>query len=250
MSQVLHLAGYRFVRLDDPASVRERMFGAAAALGIKGTILLATEGINFNVAGAPAAADDWLRQLADDARLAGIDVKRSSSAQMPFRHLRVKVKAEIIRMNRPAIAPHAERAPAVTSDTLVRWLRQGCDDEGRELALLDTRNAFEVDAGTFDGAMDWRLGRFSEFPQAVARHADALRDRAVVSFCTGGIRCEKAALVLREAGLRAWQLEGGILRYFDDTRGAAPGWRGSCVVFDDRGRLDPHLQPVPHAATT
>lgn len=250
MSQVLHLAGYRFVRLDDPASVRDRLFDTAAALGIKGTVLLATEGINFNVAGPPAAADAWLKQVADDARLAGIDVKRSGSAQMPFRRLRVKIKAEIIRMNRPAIAPHAERAPAVASDTLVRWLRQGRDDDGRELALLDTRNAFEVDAGTFEGAIDWRLGRFSDFPQAVARHVDALRNRTVVSFCTGGIRCEKAALVLREAGLRAWQLEGGILRYFDDTRGAAPGWRGSCVVFDDRGRLDPHLRPVPSATTS
>ncbi len=249
MSQVLHLAGYRFVRLVEPAVVRERLFDAASALGIKGTILLATEGINFNVAGAPAAADAWLQRLAEDARFAGIDIKRSVSAHLPFRHLRVKVKAEIIRMNRPAIAPDAERAPAVAGPTLVRWLRQGCGDDGRELALLDTRNAFEVAAGAFEGAVDWRLGRFSEFPQAVSVHAGALRDKTVVSYCTGGIRCEKAARVLREAGLHAWQLDGGILRYFEDTRGAAPHWRGNCVVFDDRGQLDTQLRPAPPAGS-
>ncbi len=121
-------------------------------------------------------------------------------------------------MNRPAVAPVSGRAPAVSSGTLQRWLQRGRDDDGRPLLLLDTRNAFEVDAGSFDGALDWRLRRFSEFPDALQRHVDALRGKAVVSYCTGGIRCEKATLVLREAGVHAYQLDGGILNYFEQHR--------------------------------
>jgi UPF0176 protein len=124
--------------------------------------------------------------------------------------------------------------------------------------MLDTRNAFEVDAGAFDGAIDWRLGKFSDFPQELEARVDELRDKTVVSYCTGGIRCEKAALVMRDAGLtHVHQLEGGILRYFEDT-GTAPGWSGDCVVFDDRAALRPDLSPIratppmttPHGAAT
>jgi len=156
----------------------------------------------------------------------------------------VKVKREIIRMNRPAIRPAAGRAPAVTAHTLARWLAQGRCDEGRPVVLLDTRNAFEVDEGAFEGALDWRLGKFSDFPAALEAHVGELRDKTVVSYCTGGIRCEKAALVMQDAGLtHVHQLEGGVLRYFEDT-GNAPGWRGDCVVFDDRGALRNDLSPT------
>lgn len=244
MSQVLNLAGYRFVRLDDVPALRARLFDAAAALGLSGTVILAAEGINFNLAGAAEAAERWLDALRADARFAAIEVKRSTSATVPFRRLRVRVKREVIRMNRPAVAPQSGRAPAVSSGTLQRWLQRGRDDDGRPLLLLDTRNAFEVDAGSFDGALDWRLRRFSEFPDALQRHVDALRGKAVVSYCTGGIRCEKATLVLREAGVHAYQLDGGILNYFEHTRGAAPGWRGRCVVFDHRVSLDTGLRPA------
>src|SRR5690606_21625511 len=144
---------------------------------------------------------------------------------------------EIIRMDRPAIRPSARRAPALPAATLRRWLDQGHDDEGRPLALLDTRNAFEVDHGTFEGAVDWRLAKFSEFPRALEERAEQLRGKAVVSFCTGGIRCEKAALVMEEAGLEhVWQLEGGILKYFEEAGGAH--FRGRCFVFDEREALD------------
>ena len=117
-------------------------------------------------------------------------------------------------------------------------------DEGRPVVLLDTRNAVEVDEGAFEGALDWRLGKFSDFPAALEAHVGELRDKTVVSYCTGGIRCEKAALVMQDAGLtRVHQLEGGVLRYFEDT-GNAPGWRGDCVVFDDRGALRNDLSPT------
>ena len=143
-------------------------------------------------------------------------------------------------MNHPAIRPQAGRAPAVDAATLRRWLDQGHDDAGRPVVTLDTRNAFEVDYGTFNGAIDWRLGKFSDFPAAVQAHRRELEGKTVVSFCTGGIRCEKAAIYLREAGLsEVWQLEGGILRYFEEAGGAH--FRGQCFVFDERQALDADL---------
>jgi UPF0176 protein len=151
----------------------------------------------------------------------------------------VKVKREIIRMDRPTIRPADERAPSVTPGDLRRWLDQGHDDSGREVVLLDTRNAFEVEYGTFAGAVDWRIERFTQFPDAAAAHHDQLAGKTVVSFCTGGIRCEKAAIVLREEGVDAYQLEGGILGYFEREGGAH--WNGECFVFDERESLAPDL---------
>jgi UPF0176 protein len=243
MDRFLNISAYRFVELDDLPALRDRLEATAAATGLKGTILLAAEGINLFVAGAEAALRRWVAQaLHADARFAGLATKDSFSAALPFRRLKVKVKREIIRMNHPHVRPQQGRAPTVAPATLARWLAQGHDDAGRALALLDTRNAFEVDAGTFAGAHDWRIGRFSDFPAAFEARRGELEGRTVVSFCTGGIRCEKAALYMRERALPdVLQLEGGILGYFAATQGAAPGWQGRCVVFDERGALDPAL---------
>jgi UPF0176 protein len=204
-------------------------------------VLLAEEGINLFLAGAPQALRGWLDALRADPPFAGLDAKESWSAEPPFRRLKVKIKREIIRLNQPAIRPADGRAPAVAPATLARWLDAGHDDEGRPVVMLDTRNGFEVDAGAFEGAVDWRLQRFSDFPAALAAHRDAFAGKTVVSYCTGGIRCEKAALVMQQLGLeRAYQLEGGILRYFEQTEGA-PHWRGRCFVFDERQALAPDL---------
>jgi UPF0176 protein len=242
VTPILNISAYRFVPLDDLAALRARLHDAAAASGLKGTVLLAEEGINLFLAGAPDAVDRWLGLLQSDARFANFEVKRSHSDTQPFKRLKVKIKAEIIRMNRPAVRPAAGRAPAVGAATLARWIAQGHDDEGRPLALLDTRNGFEVDAGAFENAIDWRLNRFSDFPAALEKQREALKDRTVVSYCTGGIRCEKAAIVMRELGLdHSYQLEGGILKYFEQTGGRAPGWQGRCFVFDERVALDTDL---------
>jgi UPF0176 protein len=242
VTPILNISAYRFVPLDELPALRARLHDAAAALHLKGTVLLAEEGINLVLAGTPEAVDAWLGGLQADARFANFEVKRSHSDTQPFKRLKVKVKAEIIRMNRPAVRPAEGRAPAVNAQTLARWIAQGHDDGGRPLALLDTRNGFEVDAGAFAGAIDWRLTKFSDFPAAIERHRDALKDRTVVSYCTGGIRCEKAAILMRELGLdHSYQLEGGILKYFEDTGGTAPGWRGRCFVFDERVALDTDL---------
>ena len=243
---ILNAAAYRFVELDDAAALRERLFASARAAGLKGTVLLATEGINLCLAGADATLDGWLADLQSDARFAGLDLKTSRSAALPFKRLVVKVKREIIRMNQPTIRPASGRAPAVDAATLARWLDAGADDAGRPLAMLDTRNAFEVDAGRFRGALDWRLGRFSELPAALTAHRGALAGKTVVSYCTGGIRCEKAALWMTAAGVEnVLQLDGGILRYLESTGGRH--FEGSCFVFDAREALDAALAPIPCA---
>lgn len=242
MNSVLNIAAYRFVPLKDLTALQARLLEAAEPLELKGTVLLAEEGINLFLAGQEESVRAWLTCLRALEPFAGLQAKESWSAQVPFQRLRVKIKREIIRMNQPAVAPASGRAPAVDAATLVRWLNRGTDDEGRPVVTLDTRNRFEVDEGTFEGALDWNLSKFSEFPQALAQHAEELRDKTVVSFCTGGIRCEKAAIVMREAGLtHAFQLDGGILQYFEDTEGA-PHWKGRCVVFDERGSLDSALK--------
>ena len=242
--RVLNLSAYRFVALPDAAALRERIHAQGQALGLRGTVLLAEEGINLFVAAAPQAAARWLELLCADPRLAGLDVKRSWSAQLPFAHLRVKVKREIIRMNQPQVRPGAGRAPSVDAHTLARWFDAGHDDGGRPLCLLDTRNAFEVEHGAFDGALDWRLGKFSDFPAAAANHRAELAGHTVVTYCTGGIRCEKAALALLDAGVEhVLQLDGGILRYLEQQP-HAPHWHGRCFVFDQRGSLDTQLAPA------
>ncbi len=240
---VLNLSAYRFVTLSDLPALRQRVFDTAQAAQLKGTVLLAEEGINLVVAGAPDAARRWLAMLGDDDRLARLEAKESLSDAVPFGHLRVKIKREIIRMNEPQVQPAAGRAPAVDAATLARWLDAGRDDAGREVLMLDTRNAFELEHGAFDRALDWKLSKFSDFPAAAAAHRDALVGRTVVTYCTGGIRCEKAALALRAAGVEnVLQLDGGILRYLEQLPGA-PHWHGRCFVFDQRESLDARLHP-------
>ncbi len=235
-------AAYRFVDLPDCASLRDRLWASAQGAALKGTLLLAGEGINFTLAGPSAALQGWLDALQRDPRFAALELKRQPVRTLPFKRLKVKLKPEIIRMNESGVRPQARRAPAVDAATLARWLAQGHCDEGRAVVMLDTRNGFEVDAGAFVGALDWRLGRFSDFPSALQAHRGELEGKTVVSYCTGGIRCEKAALWMQQAGVaHVRQLDGGILRYFEVANGA-PHWRGRCFVFDERVALDEGLQ--------
>ena len=243
VASVLNISAYLFARIDDRETLRPALRERATARGLKGTIILAEEGINLFLAGDADAVRTFVDELRRDPRFAALTTKESWSAEQPFGRLLVKLKREIIRMDRPTIRPESGRAPAVAPGTLRRWLDQGHDDAGREVVLLDTRNAFEVDYGTFEGALDWRIERFTQFPDAAATHRDALAGKTVVSFCTGGIRCEKAAIHLRETGIDALQLEGGILGYFEHVGG--DHWTGDCFVFDEREALTPELAPCP-----
>ncbi len=242
---VLNLAAYRFWPIDEPQSVRVQLFERGQALGIRGTILVSSEGLNAVLAGPEQDCRDMLATMRGLPGFAPIVAKESWSQTIPFRRFKVKVKREIIRMDHPTIRPVEARAPTVDAPTLARWLDQGHDDAHRPVVLLDTRNGFEVDHGGFAGALDWRLNQFTEFPKALAEHREALEGKTVVTYCTGGIRCEKAALYMQSVGLPdVLQLEGGILNYFELTDGRH--YQGSCFVFDEREALAPDLSAIRH----
>ena len=238
MKSVLNISCYLFVPLDHLESLRDRIRAQALDLGLRGTVLLAEEGINIFLAGTHDAVRGMVHWLRQDPRLQTLQPKESESDDVPFGKLLVKIKREIIRMNHPTIQPSQQRAPAVAANTLARWLRQGTDDEGRPVVMLDTRNDFEIEAGRFRGAIDWGLTKFSEFPEAALAHREELAGKTVVSYCTGGIRCEKAALFMAEAGIEGvLQLEGGILKYFEEV--GSEHYEGTCFVFDERVALVP-----------
>lgn len=242
-SLVTNISAYKFVTIADIDTLRTKLEDECKRCQLKGTILIATEGLNLFLAGKSDAIDDFLTWLRRDERFADLTAKYSTSETAPFGKLRVRIKREIITMKRPLIRPENHRAPAVTPETLKRWLDFGHDDQGRPVVMMDTRNDFEVDAGSFDDCVDYRLRKFSEFPNTVENRVNDFAGKTVVTYCTGGIRCEKAVLVMREAGYdNVFQLDGGILNYFEKVGGAH--WQGACFVFDERQALAPDLTPV------
>ncbi len=244
-----NLAAYHFVALENPHAVAAWLRALAEAGDLRGTVLVAPEGINLFLAGAVDAVDTLVEAVRADPRFAALVVKRSRSDSCPFARLKVKVKPEIISFRKPEAMPLAApaRAPDVAPEILARWIAQGHDDAGRRLVLLDTRNREEVGHGTFEGALTLPIDNFTELPDALAPHRESLRDATVVSFCTGGIRCEKAALWMRADGMdNVLQLDGGILGYFERVGGY--GYDGRCFVFDDRIALDPALRPLQDGA--
>lgn len=249
---ILNIAAYLFVAIDDADALAARLRERADAAALRGTMLVTPEGLNLFLAGAEAPLRAFLSWLREDARFAALHAKESWSEAIPFARLKVKRKAEIITFRREAASPlqAGARAPAVAPAVLARWIAQGGrDDAGRRLVLLDTRNRQEVVHGTFEGALTLPIDRFTDLPAALAPHRDALRDATVVSFCTGGIRCEKAALWLRADGMdNVLQLDDGILGYFEQVGGA--GYAGGCFVFDERVALDPALRPTAAAGET
>lgn len=244
MTQITNIAAYKFVPLDKLQERRLALLAYTQENALKGTVLLTPEGINLFLAGTQENIEHFLYWLREDPAFVDLEAKVSLSQDVPFKKMLVKIKREIIRMNHPTIRPESGRAPAVDAQTAARWITNGHDDAGRPVALLDTRNDFEVDAGTFVGAINWNLTKFTEFPQALLDHKDELAGKTVISFCTGGIRCEKAALFMGEVGVEnVFQLDGGILKYFEETGGI--GYQGNCFVFDERRTVDAALAPQP-----
>jgi UPF0176 protein len=240
---ILNIAAYHFVPVDDPDALAAQLLAAAEAGELRGTILVAAEGLNLFLAGTDTAIGAFVDLLHADARFAEITVKQSHSATQPFARLKVKVKAEIISFRREDASPLEGRADSVAPADLARWIGQGKDDAGRRLVLLDTRNQCEVEHGSFSGALSLPIDKFTDLPAAIEAHRDALADATVVSFCTGGIRCEKAALWMQADGMpNVLQLDGGILGYFEQVGGF--GYEGRCFVFDERVALDSELKPL------
>ena len=240
---VINISGYKCIALADLATLKPALTSCCLALNLKGTILLAPEGVNIFLAGPRPGIEGLRAYLNRDARFADLQFKESVSSVSPFKRLRVRLKKEIITMKQPLVCPEAARAPSVDAATLKRWLDVGCDDIGRPVLMLDTRNDYEVAAGSFREAINFNIARFSEFPKQLLHHQSDLAGKTVVSFCTGGIRCEKAAILMQENGVQnVYQLEGGILKYFEQVGDAH--YQGTCFVFDARGTLDADLQPA------
>jgi UPF0176 protein len=234
---------YQFVALPDFRSLREPLRALCESLAIKGTILLAHEGINGTVAGTDEAVDALITELHDGAlfggRLDNLELKYSTAPVMPFRRMKVRLKKEIVTLGDRATDP--TKAVGTYVDA-ADWNALIADSD---TLVIDTRNDFEVGMGTFDGAVNPKLSRFGEFRDFAARELDAAKHRRIAMFCTGGIRCEKASAYLLARGFaEVYHLKGGILRYLETVPEADSRWTGACFVFDDRVALGHGLQTM------
>ncbi len=222
-------AFYKFVAVADPAALCAELQARASALAINGTILVAREGINGTIAAEPPAVAELLAWLRSDTRFADLETKDAAADRPPFQRLKIKVKPEILTFGRPEADPTQRVGTYVAP---VDWNTLIADPE---VLLIDTRNAFEVAAGTFPGAVDPGTRSFGDFPEWVERSLDPARDRKIAMFCTGGIRCEKASAYLLAHGFpEVYHLEGGILRYLAEVPADSSRWQGECFVFDER----------------
>jgi UPF0176 protein len=236
MNQIINIAAYKFVSLPDLHSLRTRLLGRCRSWELKGTILLSAEGINLFIAGAAEKIDLLLAELRGILGLEDLQLKVSETEHQPFTRMLVRVKKEIIAFGVEGINPGKHTSPKLAAKDLKQWL-----DEGRAVTLLDTRNDYEVKLGTFKNARPIGIDHFREFPDAVRKLPPELKEQPIVMFCTGGIRCEKAGPFMEREGFKKiFQLDGGILKYFEQCGGAH--YDGECFVFDQRVGLDPSLQ--------
>jgi UPF0176 protein len=226
---VVITAFYKFTRLQDCDQFRTALMSLCSAQGIKGTILLAPEGINGTIAGSELAIATVLAWLKSDERLADLEHKDSLAESHPFYHLKVRLKPEIISLGIPSVDPTRQVGTYVASED---WNRVISDPD---VVLIDTRNDYEVSIGTFKGAIDPKTDSFRQFPVYVKHHLDPARDKKVAMFCTGGIRCEKASAYLLQQGFETvYHLKGGILKYLEEVPAEKSLWQGECFVFDQR----------------
>ena len=237
--QITNIAGYRFVDIEDRDNLRQPFRDITEKLGLKGTILLSNNGINFFLAGTQKAIDGYILYLNEDERFQNIPLHISYTDYQPFRRMLVRLKKEIIALGMDEIRPVEYTGQFIEPTEFKEWL-----DEGREVMILDTRNDYELRLGTFENAIDLDIKSFRQFPEAIKKLE---QDKAtpLVMFCTGGIRCEKASVVMENQGWEnVYQIKGGILGYFKETGGAH--WDGDCFVFDQRVSIDKELNETEH----
>ena len=235
-------AFYKFAPLADREALQARLIALGDSVGVKGTLLLAPEGINATLAGPRAGIDAMLDALRALPGFADLTHKESTAEAPPFPRLRVRLKREIVTIRDPRADPNTAIGtyvkPADWNDLIT----------APDVVLVDTRNDYEVEIGTFEGAIDPATTSFSEFPQWVRDNLDPKTETKVAMFCTGGIRCEKATALLKNMGFaEVFHLEGGILKYLEEIPEAQSKWRGECFVFDGRVSLSHGLTPGTHA---
>jgi len=245
---VLVAAFYRFAALEGLPDLQRELGDLAAAEGVSGTILLAAEGVNGTIAGADAGVQALLARLRQVAGLERLEAKFSRSEIEAFHRLKVRLKREIVTMGEPQVSPYLASAVG-THVPPGQWDALIADPD---TLVIDTRNAYEVAIGSFEGAIDPGTATFREFPQWVERELRPLveqrQPRAIAMFCTGGIRCEKATAYLQQQGFAGvHHLEGGILRYLEEIPEPLSSWRGECFVFDKRVAVNHQLEPGEHS---
>ncbi len=237
----LNISAYRFAPLTDLKPLRAKLLDFSVSRGLKGTVLLSTEGINLFVSGSDGAVRELVAELQAVPGLAELHPKESRSRHQPFTRMLVRIKKEIIAFGVDGIDPARRTSPKLPPRELKTWL-----DAGRPVTLLDTRNDYEIKLGTFQNALPIGVKHFRDFPSAAERLPESLKEKPLVMFCTGGIRCEKAGPYLESRGFKhVYQLDGGILKYFEEC--GSTHFEGDCFVFDQRVGVDPNLHETPDA---
>ena len=238
---LITIAAYQFVQLKDLPVLRADLKEQCLEWDLKGTILLAPEGINCFISGEPEKIALFKNYLEHDLKFTALNYKENACSKHPFTRMLVKLKKEIISMGLPDVDPNELTATYLEPSDLKRWI-----DEGKDFVLLDTRNHYEVGVGTFKGAVDLDIECFRSFPEVSEALPEDYKEKPVVMFCTGGIRCEKASNLFMKRGYKeVYQLKGGILNYFEKFQ--SEHYEGDCFVFDWRLAVDGNLKPVPTA---
>ncbi|WP_237066625.1 oxygen-dependent tRNA uridine(34) hydroxylase TrhO [Microbulbifer guangxiensis] len=237
MKPIVVCALYKFVSLDDFESLRDPLLNVMLEHQVRGTLLLAREGINGTVAGSREGIDTLLTHLKSDRRLAELDYKESHTDEMPFLRSKVKLKREIVTMGVEGIDPRR------TVGTYIKPQDWNALISDPEVLVIDTRNDYEYQVGTFENAVNPKTDSFREFPDYVKEHLDPQKHKKVAMFCTGGIRCEKSTAFLKEQGFNeVYHLQGGILKYLEEVPKEETLWKGECFVFDDRVTVNHDLE--------
>ena len=239
-NSVVNIAGYKFEPLENPVDLVRMYQQKCDELKLKGTMLISKNGINFSLAGTQQATDTIIAFLEEDNRFINIPLKVTYSETQPFRRMKVRLKKEIISLGRKDINPRELTGERISPQDLKNLL-----DNKEDVLVLDTRNEYETRVGKFENAIDLNLDTFRDFPEAIESLPEEYKDKQIVMYCTGGIRCEKASAVMMKAGFAdVKQLEGGVLDYFKETGGAY--WEGDCFVFDERVALDTDLNETDY----
>ena len=238
--EFLNVAGYKFEPLENLDSLIPEFQNKCDQLGLKGSVYLSPNGINFSIAGTEENIDTYIQFMEEDSRFRDIPLKKTFSETQPFGRMKVRLKKEIISLGRDDINPRELTGDYISPRELFEMY-----ETKEDVIVLDTRNEYETRVGLFENAVDLQLDTFRDFPSAIETLPEEYKDKQIVMYCTGGIRCEKASAVMMKAGFSdVKQLEGGVLDYFKETGGAY--WNGDCFVFDERVALDKELKETEY----
>jgi UPF0176 protein len=239
MVEVAILNFYSFVNIQEPEMLIPKILLIGRKKSIKGTILLAKEGFNGGVSGSKKDLDLLVDSLKSITNAEDINIKVNYAKNHPFRKLKVKIKKEIVTMGVENLDVNGLKGEYVEPKDWDNFLNK------KDVILIDTRNDYEIEAGTFSGAIDPKTDTFRQFPEWVSKNEDILKNRVIAMCCTGGVRCEKSTAYLKSLGYKeVYHLKGGILQYLEDTKNVNNKWVGECFVFDDRRAVDKELSPV------